>query len=393
MIENIRRLGLILILFLPFIACAQQNSLKTGADQPEVYLPLLNNKTIALVINQTSIVNKESLADFLLSKNIKVKAIFAPEHGFRGDADAGETIKNSIDLKTGLPVVSIYGKNKKPTAQQLSGIDIVIFDIQDVGCRFYTYISTLHYVMEACAENGKKLIILDRPNPNGDYCDGPVLKPGFKSFVGMDPIPVVHGCSIGELAQMINGEGWLNNGVKTELQVVPVKNYSHNTKYDLPVKPSPNLPNYLSVRLYPSLCFFEATAVSVGRGTDFPFQVLGYPDKYFGDFNFMPKSIKGMELNPLHKNVTCYGIDFREIQAAPRFTLSYFIDWYKKFEDKSKFLTREQWFNTLMGNDTVLRLIKDGKTEEEIRQSWQNELENYKVMRKKYLIYPEFPVL
>jgi uncharacterized protein YbbC (DUF1343 family) len=238
---------LILLLFCSSALKAQIDSIKTGAEQPDSYLSLLNNKSVALVINQTSMVKDQNLADFLLSKKISVKLIFAPEHGFRGDADAGATIQNSKDIKTGLPIISIYGSNKKPTAQQLSGIDVVLFDIQDVGCRFYTYISTLHYVMEACAENHKKLLILDRPNPNGDYCDGPILRLDFRSFVGMDPIPVVHGCTIGELAQMINGEGWLKNGLKADIQVIPVKNYTHALKYELPIKPSPNLPNYLSV--------------------------------------------------------------------------------------------------------------------------------------------------
>ena len=381
---------IILVMFCSTTVKAQMGSIKSGAEQPDSYLSLLNDKSVALVINQTSVIKDQNLADFLLSKKIRVKLIFAPEHGFRGEADAGAVINNSTDTKTGLPIISIYGSNKKPTARQLEGIDVVIFDIQDVGCRFYTYISTLHYVMEACAENHKKLIILDRPNPNGDYCDGPLLRPAFKSFVGMDPIPVVHGCTIGELAQMINGEGWLKNRIKTELQIIPVKNYTHARKYELPVKPSPNLPDYLSIRLYPSLCFFEATSVSVGRGTEFPFQVLGYPDPKFGQFSFSPKSIQGMDLNPLHQNVTCFGEDLRNLKEAPRFTLSFFLQWYHKFPLEGKFLTREAWFDLLMGNDVVLRLIRDGKNEKEIRQSWQSELNSYREMRKKYLLYPEY---
>ncbi len=383
------RLSVLFMFCLPFITFGQEGSLKTGADQPEIYLPYLHKKSVALVINQTSIAGNQNLADFLLSKKVKVKRIFAPEHGFRGQDDAGASVKNFKDKKTGIPVVSLYGNNNKPTGKQLSGIDIVIFDIQDVGCRFYTYISTLHYVMEACAEHRKKLIILDRPNPNGDYCDGPVLQPQFRSFVGMDPIPVVHGCTVGELAQMINGEVWLKDGNKVSLQVVPVANYRHSTKYEPPVKPSPNLPNYLSIRLYPSLCFFEATSVSVGRGTLFAFQVLGYPDKNFGAFNFTPESIQGMEMNPLHKNVTCYGDDLRGITEIPKFTLSYFLEWYHKFQNAEKFITREKWFNLLIGNDTVLKLIQEGENEDEIRKSWENELQSYKEMRKKYLLYPE----
>jgi uncharacterized protein YbbC (DUF1343 family) len=380
----------ILLLFWSSALMAQIDSLKTGAEQPDSYLSLLNNKSVALVINQTSMVKDQNLADFLLSQKINVKLIFAPEHGFRGDADAGATIQNSRDIKTGLPIISIYGSNKKPTVQQLSGIDVVLFDIQDVGCRFYTYISTLHYVMEACAENHKKLLILDRPNPNGDYCDGPVLRPDFRSFVGMDPIPVVHGCTVGELAQMINGEGWLKNGIKANIQVIPVKNYTHSMKYELPVKPSPNLPNSLAIRLYPSLCFFEATSISVGRGTEFPFQVLGYPNPKFGSFSFTPKSIPGMELNPLHKNQPCFGEDLRNLKDAPRFTLSFFLDWYHRFPKEKEFLTREAWFDLLMGNDSVLKLIREGKSEKEIRKSWQRELNDYKEMRKKYMLYPEY---
>jgi len=374
---------------IPYLSFSQQDSLKTAADQPEIYLSLLRKKSVALVVNQTSMVGNQNLADFLISKKVKVKRIFAPEHGFRGEQGAGATVKNSKDSRTGVSIISIYGKNSKPTSKQLSGIDIVIFDIQDVGCRFYTYISTLHYIMEACAENHKKLLILDRPNPNGDYCDGPVLQPEFRSFVGMDPIPVVHGCTIGELAQMINGEGWLKNGIKVDLQVIPVKNYLHSTKYEPPVKPSPNLPNYLAIRLYPSLCFFEATSISVGRGTIFPFQILGHPGRDFGDFDFTPKSLTGMELNPLHKDVACYGVDLRDLKEEPKFTLSFFLEWYHKFQTKDEFITRPRWFNQLMGNETVLKLIKEGKSEDEIRKSWEPELNAYRELRKKYLLYPE----
>lgn len=385
-------LNFLILIFVstPYYSSAQQDSLKTGADQSEVYLPILRKKSVALVVNQTSRVGNQNLADFLLSKKVKVKRIFAPEHGFRGEEEAGVSVRNSKDTKTGLPIVSIYGNNKKPTSKQLSGIDIVVFDIQDVGCRFYTYISTLHYVMEACAENKKMLLILDRPNPNGDYCDGPILQPELRSFVGMDPIPVVHGCTVGELAQMMNGEGWLKNGEKTEMLVIIMKNYSHSMRYEPPIKPSPNLPNYHSIRLYPSLCFFEATSISVGRGTDYPFEVLGYPRHDLGNFSFTPKSITGMDLNPLHKDVICYGEDLRELKETPRFTLSFFLKWYHKFKNKDEYLTRGKWFNLLMGNENVLKLIKEGKGEDEIRQSWEPELKKYKEMRKKYLLYPDF---
>ena len=371
-------------------ANASQNSVLTGAEQPAYYLSFLKNKRCALVVNQTSRNGDQHLVDYLLSKQLTILKIFAPEHGFRGEAGAGELIENSKDQKTGIPIISLYGKNRKPSASQLADIDIVIYDIQDVGCRFYTYISTLHYIMEACAENNKTLLVLDRPNPNGDYIDGPVLQPSFRSFVGMDPIPVVHGCTIGELAQMINGEKWLAKGIQTRLKVIKLANYTHSSKYEPPVIPSPNLPNYLSIRLYPSLCFFEATSVSVGRGTQFPFQILGYPDYSFGKFEFTPHIIKGMELNPPQKDKICFGDDLRELKEAPRFTLSFFMNWLKKFKNKKEFLTRIQWFNRLMGNDQVLKLILEGKDEVEIRKSWKAELANYAVIRQKYLLYPDF---
>lgn len=381
---------LLLFVFLLF-SCgnAKEKTILPGAEQPGKYLPLLKGKNVALVVNQTSIVNGQHLVDFLLEKHIPVKEVFAPEHGFRGTADAGEQLKNTVDKRTGLPVISIYGKTKKPSPEQLKGIDWVVFDIQDVGCRFYTFISTMHYVMEACAENGVKMMILDRPNPNGDYVAGPILKPEFRSFVGMDPIPVVHGCTVGELARMINGEGWLTNHEKVDLTVIPVKNYTHQDRYSLPVKPSPNLPNDLSIRLYPSLCFFESTSVSVGRGTHFPFQVLGYPDPKFGSFSFTPESIVGMAKSPLHMGEKCYGEDFIGTKNVPRFTLKYFLDWYHRFPNEKDFLTRERWFNLLMGTDTVIKQIREGKTEQEIRASWQPELNNYRQIRKKYLLYPD----
>ncbi len=272
----------------------------------------------------------------------------------------------------------------------MQNTDVIIFDIQDVGCRFYTYISTLHYVIEACAENNVPLIIPDRPNPNGDYVAGPVLEKEYQSFVGMDPIPVVHGCTVGELAQMINGERWIEGNKSCDLKVIPVKNYTHLSKYELPIKPSPNLPNYLAVRLYPSLCFFEATSVSVGRGTDFPFQVLGGLKPDLGNFQFTPKSIPGVSMNPTNEGKVCYGIDLRNLQNVPPFTLKYFLDFYNKFDDKSEFITRERWFNLLAGTDELLKLIKAGKTDEEIRKHFKPELEKYKQMRKKYILYPDF---
>lgn len=385
-----RFLLVLIVVFTGIFTRGQHAVTVTGADQPEKYLPLIEGKKPGLVVNHTSLVNGDHLADFLLENHIEVKAIFAPEHGFRGDAANGEEISDGVDRKTGIPVISLYGENRKPTPQHLSGIEIMIFDIQDVGCRFYTYISTLHYVMEACAENNIPLIVLDRPNPNGDYVAGPVLKTEFRSFVGMDPIPVVHGCTVGELARMINGEKWLEGNVQCNLKVIPVLNYTHKTRYELPVKPSPNLPNYLAVRLYPSLCFFEATSVSVGRGTDFPFQVLGGTNPQLGSFTFTPESIPGVAVDPPNEGKVCYGIDLRTLNEAPPFTLKYFLDFYNKFEDKSEFITRERWFNLLAGTDELLELIKAGKQEKEIFEWMEPELEKYKEVRKKYLLYSDF---
>ena len=364
--------------------------LQTGADRPDLYLPQLKVKQVGLVVNHTSVTDNGHLLDYLLDHGVQVKKVFSPEHGFRGNADAGELISDQVDPKTGIPVVSLYGNNKKPQKEQLAGLDLLVFDIQDVGVRFYTYISTLHYVMEACAENGKELVVLDRPNPNGDYIAGPVLRPAFKSFVGMHPIPVVHGCTIGELAQMINGEGWLAGGKKCRLTVIPVENYDHLTPYSLPIKPSPNLPNDVAVRLYPSLCFFEATAASIGRGTHFPFQVIGYPDKKFGCFSFTPVSIDGMSKNPEQEGQVCYGIDLRGSSLEHQFTLAFFLEFYRQFEKEAAFLNRERWFNLLAGNDQLLKDIRTAKSLQEIEAGWEKELEEYQSVRKKYLLYPDF---
>ena len=362
----------------------------TGADQPEIYLPLLKNKKVGLVVNQTSVLTQQNnlhLVDFLLSEDISVQKVFVPEHGFRGDADAGEAVKNDTDKKTGVPLISLYGNNKKPSASSLADVDLVVFDLQDVGLRFYTYISTLHYVMEACAENGKPLIILDRPNPNGDYIDGPILKKGFSSFVGIHPIPVVHGLSVGELAQMINGERWLENGVEADIQIIQTQNWEHSMPYSLPIKPSPNLPNDLSIRLYPSLCFFEGTDISVGRGTYFPFQVYGAPDQKYGDFTFTPVSINGMSKNPPHENKACYGSDLREESLDHRFTLSYLLEMFNKSGQGAAFFNN--FFDRLAGTDQLRKDILAGKTEAEIRASWQKDLDIYKNIREKYLLYQD----
>ncbi|TKG96095.1 DUF1343 domain-containing protein [Puteibacter caeruleilacunae] len=383
----------IIYLFTFLTACgthASDGEIIVGAKQANEYLHLLKDKRVALVVNQTSVVDSEHLVDFFIREHVNIQTIFAPEHGFRGDAGAGEKISDSKDAKTGIPIISIYGKHRKPLKEDLKDIDIVVFDIQDVGCRFYTYISTMHLVMESCAENDVPFLVLDRPNPHGDKVDGPVRKDGFESFVGLDPIPILHGCTVGELALMINDQGWLKDAVKCELNVVSVKNYTHNDRYSLPIKPSPNLPNDVAVDLYPSLCFFEATSVSVGRGTDFPFQVLGCPDSTKGEFQFTPRSLPHAAPNPLHKEKLCFGEDLRRVKAPEKFVLAYFMNWYDKFENEKDFLTREKWFNLLAGTDKLLEQIRAGMSEEDIRKSWEKELDTYKEMRKKYLLYPDF---
>jgi uncharacterized protein YbbC (DUF1343 family) len=363
--------------------------LSLGCERFEQYLPLLKGKNVGLLVNHTSLVGQRHLVDTLLAHGIEVKKIFAPEHGFRGQADAGELIDNNVDSKTGLPIISLYGKHKKPGRDDLNGLDVVVFDIQDVGVRFYTYISSMHYMMEACAENGVNMVVLDRPNPNGDYFDGPVLKSEFTSFVGIHPIPVVHGLTVGELATMINSEYWLNDSLQCDLSVIKMANYTHAMPYSLPVKPSPNLPNDLSIRLYPSLCFFEATEVSVGRGTYIPFQVIGYPDSIFGEFTFTPVSIDGMSKEPPQQDKLCYGIDLRAEALTHRFTLKYLLEFYNKSDKNDELISRKRWFNLLAGNDDLLRKIEDGWSEAEIKASWQSELDAYSNLRSKYLLYPE----
>ena len=368
-------------------ANSDQKDLILGAARTDMYLPKINGKKVGLLINHTSIVGEIHLIDFLLQKGISIEKIFAPEHGFRGKADAGEKIDNEIDPKTGIPVVSIYGKNRKPTSEMLAGLDLVIFDIQDVGTRFYTYISSMHYMMEACAENEVKMIVFDRPNPNGHYIDGPIREAEFKSFVGMHPIPVVHGLTVGELARMINGEGWLEGGLKCDLQVIAMDNYNHSDEYSLPVKPSPNLPNDHSIYLYPSLCFFEGTKMSIGRGTHFPFQVIGYPDEKFGKFSFTPESIEGMAKHPRLEGQKCYGVDLRNSGRPDKLDLNYVIEFYKLWEDEEPFFTK--YFNTLAGTDELRKQIEEGVSEDEIRKSWLSDLEKYKSMRRRYLLYGE----
>lgn len=362
--------------------------LRLGCEKFDDYMPILENKKVGLLVNHTTKLGNIHFIDTLISRGVDVSKVFAPEHGFRGTADAGEHIGSGIDAKTGLPVVSLYGQNKKPSSDDLEGVDVIIFDIQDVGVRFYTYISSMHYMMEACAENEIPMVVLDRPNPNGDYFDGPVLDLEYQSFVGMHPIPVVHGLTVGELAQMINEEGWLADSLVCDLTIVTMDNYKHAMPYSLPVKPSPNLPNDLSIRLYPSLCFFEATNISVGRGTYMPFQIIGYPDAKYGDFSFTPKSIDGMSKYPLQQDQLCYGLDLRNESIDHKFSLTYFLLFYKKSGFEQDFVNRKRWFNLLAGNASLLEQIKNGLGEEEIRLSWEDELREYSQLRSKYLLYP-----
>ena len=362
----------------------EEKTVLTGADQVQNYLPLLKDKKVALVVNQTSVIGNTHIVDSLLKHKVNIIKILAPEHGFRGDADAGEDVANSIDKKTNLPLISIYGNNKKPTAEQLKDIDVVIFDIQDVGTRFFTYISTMHYVMEACAENNKEFIVLDRPNPNGEFIDGPVLQAENKSFIGMHPIPILHGLTVGELAQMINGQKWLDKGVQCKLTVIPNKNYSHSSRYSLKIKPSPNLPNDQSIRLYPTVCLFEGTPISVGRGTHYPFQVIGAPEAQYGEFTFTPVSIPGMSKNPPHENKKCYGDDLRNAKIEG-LSLKLLIDYYNKSPKKESFFI--PFFDKLSGNKNLKEQIKKGMSEEDIKATWKKDLDGYREMRKKYTLY------
>lgn len=392
----------------------RENLTLTGADNKEAYLPLLKDKKVGVLTNQTGIVKDidsrkghemrksdidnqiemneffeakielKHLVDFLIENEVNVQKIYAPEHGFRGTADAGELIKDGKDTKTGLPIISLYGNNKKPTKEQLSGIDVMVFDLQDVGARFYTYISSLHYLMEACAENNIPVIVLDRPNPNGHIVDGPILEMENKSFVGMHPIPVLHGMTIGEYAKMINGEKWLNNGIQCELTVIECLNYDRNKPYSLPVKPSPNLPNDKSINLYASLCFFEGTNVSVGRGTDKQFQIFGSPFLKNMDFTFTPKPNLGAK-DPLHNGKTCYGKDLSEVENVSRLELKWLVEAYQNTSDKTKFFNN--FFIKLAGTKKLQQQIEQGLTENEIRKTWEKDLEGFQKTRAKYLIY------
>lgn len=411
--KRISRILLISTVFLFLITLNCQNSNKkqksfekedivVGANQTEAYLGLIKNKNIAIVGNNTSVIFKNDsiqpykhLVDSLLSLNISIKKIFTPEHGLRGVVDAGEVIKNGVDEETGIPVVSLYGDNNndssnkfKPSDEQLKDIDLMLLDIQDVGVRFYTYLSTLHYIMEACAENNIPVIVLDRPNPNGNYIDGPILKNKFKSFVGLHPVPIVYGMTIGEYAKMINGEKWLNHGIQCDLTVVPLKNYTHQSTYSLPLRPSPNLPNDKSINLYASLCLFEGTNVSCGRGTEMQFQIFGSPDLPSDTykFRFTPQPNFGSK-NPKNMNQECHGLDLSKTENLSSLNFNWLIDAYNATSEKDKFF-REKSFNKLAGTNKLKEQIEQGLNFNDIKRSWQKDLEAFKTIREKYLMYP-----
>jgi uncharacterized protein YbbC (DUF1343 family) len=375
-----------------YITCNAQAPIMVGANQTEDYIPLLQEKNIAIVANQTSVIFKRDkqhsythIVDSLLYRNISIVKVFSPEHGFRGKADAAEHVANGIDKKTRLPIISLYGKNKKPNNAQLNNIDMVVFDIQDVGVRFYTYISTMHYIMEACAENNIPVMVLDRPNPNGHYVDGPTLKIAHRSFVGMHPVPLVYGMSIGEYAKMINGEKWLKNKIKCDLTVIPLKNYTHQTAYNLPIRPSPNLPNSKSINLYPSLGFFEGTPINAGRGTEFQFQRYGsslFPNTLFAYF---PKTNFGSRY-PKDQNKKCFGYDLTKTKHLSKIDISFLINAYRNYPDKKAFFGKT--FTIHAGNTELQRQLENESKVTEIENSWKKNLEKFKEIRKKYLLYP-----
>jgi uncharacterized protein YbbC (DUF1343 family) len=376
----------------------QKTNIVTGAEQTEKYIPYLKNKKVAVLANPTTIISKKHLVDSLILKGINIVKVFGPEHGFRGNASNGAEVSDEKDPTTGIKIISLYGAKRKPSKQDLSNVDILIFDIQDVGCRFYTYINVLRDVMEACAENNKEVLILDRPNPNGYLIDGPVLDMRLTSGIGQFPIPIAHGMTIGEFAQMINGEQWMTKKLQCKLKIIPVKNYQHDMEYVLPVSPSPNLNTQQAIMLYPSTCLFEGTFLNHGRGTYFPFTIFGSPylkDKY--SFSFTPAGIKGMSESPLYKNETCYGIDLRhydinQLRKTKRINLEWMIDLYKAFPEKEKFFDRAQ--SNQIGNIDFLagvydfrKQITNGQTAKQIQESWEPKLSEYKLMRKKYLLY------
>jgi len=382
----------IYLLLVSLFILVTASEIKVGAEDEAAYLPMLRGQHVAVVVNHASYVKEQHLVDLLMGKEVNLKRIFAPEHGFRGKADAGEHLKDGVDVKSALPITSLYGEHKKPTPQDLRDIDVIIFDIQDVGVRFYTYLSTLHYVMEAAAENKVKVIVLDRPNPNGSRIDGPVLEPEYRSFVGLHPVPILYGMTIGEYALMINGEGWLKGGLKADLQVIPLQAYRHDDFYHLPIKPSPNLPNDLSIVLYPSLALFEGTEISVGRGTQKQFQFYGAPKYAKRAFSFVPTPQEGARY-PKHQGERCYGVDLsaldaRKLHREPTMSLAYLLDAYAHYSEKGHFFLKNRFFDRLAGCDTLRQQIVRGDSEEMIRKSWEQDLKHFKKVRQRYLLYP-----
>lgn len=364
-----------------------------GAERIELLLPILQGKRVALMVNQSSLVGSTGthLVDTLLSQGINIVRLFVPEHGLRGKVDAGKNVRSGVDEKTGLPVVSLYGQRKRPTPEMLADIDLLVFDLQDVGTRFYTYISSMHYLMEACAEEGKTFVVCDRPNPN-DFIDGPILEPDCRSFIGVDPLPVAHGMTVGELALMIDGERWLRGGNACHVKVIPMAGWSHGDPYELPVRPSPNLPNSRSIELYPSLCFFEATIMSVGRGTSKPFQAIGYPDKRFGSIVYTPQIKIGEDSNPRHKGKLCYGTDYTSVSLPKRqIALGPLLDYYRKADSLGlQLINQRQLFDLLAGTKKLRQQLSSGLSEEEIRASWQAGLKAFQAKRARYLLYTDY---
>ena len=382
---------------LSWVASAHAQKLPTpvtvGAERMELLLPTLQGKRVALMVNQSSLVGSTGthLVDTLLSQGINIVRLFVPEHGLRGKVDAGKNVRSGVDEKTGLPVVSLYGQRKRPTPEMLADIDLLVFDLQDVGTRFYTYISSMHYLMEACAEEGKTFVVCDRPNPN-DFIDGPILEPDCRSFIGVDPLPVAHGMTIGELALMIDGERWLRGGNTCHVKVIPMDGWSHGDPYELPVRPSPNLPNSRSIELYPSLCFFEATIMSVGRGTSKPFQAIGYPDKRFGSIVYTPQIKLGEDSNPRHKGKLCYGTDYTSVSLPKRqIALGPLLDHYRKADSLGlQLINQRQLFDLLAGTKKLRQQLSSGLSEEEIRASWQAGLKDFQAKRARYLLYNDY---
>ena len=389
--------ALLLVGALSWTASARARKLPTpvtvGAERMELLLPTLQGKRVALMVNQSSLVGSTGthLVDTLLSQGVNIVRLFVPEHGLRGKVDAGKNVRSGVDEKTGLPVVSLYGQRKRPTPEMLADIDLLVFDLQDVGTRFYTYISSMHYLMEACAEEGKTFVVCDRPNPN-DFIDGPILEPDCRSFIGVDPLPVAHGMTVGELALMIDGERWLRGGNTCHVKVIPMAGWSHGDPYELPVRPSPNLPNSRSIELYPSLCFFEATIMSVGRGTSKPFQAIGYPDKRFGSIVYTPQIKVGEDSNPRHKGKLCYGTDYTSVSLPKRqIALGPLLDYYRKADSLGlQLINQRQLFDLLAGTKKLRQQLSSGLSEEEIRASWQAGLKAFQAKRARYLLYTDY---